>query len=567
MKLFADTCDILSKESGSIKKIEIISDAIKQIQNDQELNLFCLYLTGLIYPASIQKTINVGKALIRDAICKLTGITNVKWEENYKKFGEIGEAIEYILQNHNSIPSCLLENSLEYKPNENFSLIKLSQYIEKLSETSGSLAKVDILAELFSQLSPLQAKFATKILLQNLRIGVKEATVESALSKTFEVDKKQIAKLNFYIGDIGEVAIRCKEKNFENIEFKLFHPIKAMLASAEVEVDEIFKRMGSKVWTEYKYDGIRAHIHKKGDKVEIFTRDLKRITDQFPEVVEFFKKVPINTEKTPQEISFLLDGEIVPFSGGKIHPFAYIQKRLGRKENIENEVENNPAIFVAYDILYLNGELLFDNNLEYRRNILEKTFEGVGLMFSTRKIVGTENEFLDFFRESKNEGREGLMVKNAESKYEPGKRGINWLKYKQTLDPLDVVIMIAEYGEGKNAKYLSSYTFGVWDEKKENIIPIGRVASGATEEDLKYFTEYLPTITKEKIPNGYVVLPEVILEVGFENIQKSERYSSGYAVRFPRILRNRTGDKPLDEISTIDDVKKIYKTIEGITTK
>lgn len=567
MKLFANTCDILSKESGSIKKIEIISDAIKQIQNDHELNLFCLYLTGLIYPASIQKTINVGKALIRDAICKLTGITNVKWEENYKKFGEIGEAIEYILQNHNSIPSGLLENSLEYKPNENFSLIKLSQYIEKLSETSGSLAKVDILAELFSQLSPLQAKFATKILLQNLRIGVQEATVESALSKTFEVDKKQIAKLNFYIGDIGEVAIRCKEKNFENIEFKLFHPIKAMLASAEVEVDEIFKRMGSNVWTEYKYDGIRAHIHKKGDKVEIFTRDLKRITDQFPEVVEFFKKVRINTEETPQEISFLLDGEIVPFSGGKIHPFAYIQKRLGRKENIENEVENNPAIFVAYDILYLNGELLFDNNLEYRRNILEKTFEGVGLMFSTRKIVGTENEFLDFFRESKNEGREGLMVKNAESKYEPGKRGINWLKYKQTLDPLDVVIMIAEYGEGKNAKYLSSYTFGVWDEKKENIIPIGRVASGATEEDLKYFTEYLPTITKEKIPNGYVVLPEVILEVGFENIQKSERYSSGYAVRFPRILRNRTGDKPLDEISTIDDVKKIYKTIEGITTK
>lgn len=567
MKLFADTCDILSKESGSIKKIEIISDAIKQIQNDQELNLFCLYLTGLIYPASIQKTINVGKALIRDAICKLTGITNVKWEENYKKFGEIGEAIEYILQNHNSIPSGLLENSLEYKPNENFSLIKLSQYIEKLSETSGSLAKVDILAELFSQLPPLQAKFATKILLQNLRIGVQEATVESALSKTFEVDKKQIAKLNFYIGDIGEVAIRCKEKNFENIEFKLFHPIKAMLASAEVEVDEIFKRMGSNVWTEYKYDGIRAHIHKKDDKVEIFTRDLKRITDQFPEVVEFFKKVHINTEETPQEISFLLDGEIVPFSGGKIHPFAYIQKRLGRKENIENEVKNNPAVFVAYDILYLNGELLFDNNLEYRRNILEKTFEGVGLMFSTRKIVGTENEFLDFFRESKNEGREGLMVKNPDSKYEPGKRGINWLKYKQTLDPLDVVIMIAEYGEGKNAKYLSSYTFGVWDEKKENIIPIGRVASGATEEDLKYFTEYLPTITKEKIPNGYLVLPEVILEVGFENIQKSKRYSSGYAVRFPRILRNRTGDKPLDEISTIDDVKKIYKTIEGITTK
>jgi len=568
MKLFSQTCENLLNESGSLNKIEIISNALKKTKTNEEVYLFCLYLTGQIYPASIQKTINVGKALLRDAVINLIGITKEEWERKYREYGETGEAVFALLSetsfkksNKNSVDSALLviEKKYQYSPKENFSLDELSKYIDRLSETSGSLAKVDILTELLSNLSPLDAKFACKLLLQNLRIGVQEATVEAAIAKAFEVEKKQVSHLNFYLGNIGEVAIRCKNKNFSDVEFRLFHPIKAMLASAEVEVDEIFKRMNGEVWAEYKYDGVRAHIHKKDQRVEIYTRDLKRITDQFPDIVDYFLNI--------RPDNFLIDGEIVPFSGGTIHPFAYVQKRLGRKEGLEEEVKNNPAAFIAYDFLYYNNQVLFDMTLKDRRNLLERVFSNENMMFSSKKVVKTSDEFLDFFRKSKQEGREGLMIKNPESKYESGKRGIHWLKYKQTLDPLDVVIMIAEFGEGKNAKYLSSFTFGVWDEKKENIIPIGRVASGATEDDLKNFTEYLPTISKEKIPNGYKVQPMAILEVGFENIQQSDRYSSGYAVRFPRILRNRTGDKPLDEISTIDDVKRIYRLIEGKTTK
>lgn len=568
MKLFTQTCEKLLNESSSLNKIEIISNAIKEIKTNEELYLFSLYLTGKIYPSSTQKTINVGKALLRDAVINLTGISKEDWEKIYREYGETGDAVYKILsddlekgliRNIYDSEILLAEKNYKYSPSDNFSLEELSKYIDKLSDTSRNLAKANIITQLLSQLMPIEAKFTCKLLLQNLRIGVQEATVEAAIAKAFEVDKKQVTHLNFYLGDIGEVAIRCKEKNFSDVEFKLFHPIKAMLASAEVDVDEIFRRMNGEVWVEYKYDGVRAHVHKKDNRIEIFTRDLKRITDQFPEIVDHFLRI--------RPDNFLIDGEIVPFLGGKIHPFAYIQKRLGRKEGISKEAKNNPATFIAYDFLYYDNKVLFDMPLKERRNLLEQVFSNQEIILSTKKIVYTTNEFLNFFRQSKKEGREGLMIKNPESKYESGKRGIHWLKFKQTLDPLDVVIMIAEYGEGKNAKYLSSYTFGVWDEKKENIVPIGRVASGATEEDLKYFTEYLPTIAKEKIPNGYVVLPEVILEVGFENIQRSERYSSGYAVRFPRILRNRTGDKPLDEISTIDDVKRIYQLIKGKTTK
>jgi DNA ligase-1 len=560
MKLFASVCENLSNESGSIKKVEIISEALLNIKTDKELALFCLYLTGLLYPSSVQKTINVGKALIRDAVVKLLNISVEEWNKAYREFGETGETIQNLLENYKQVEGkkdsgdlISEEEQIIYNPKGDFELNKFEEYVDKLTTTSGSLAKVKIIAELLSQLKPIEAKYVCKLLLQNLRIGVQEATVESAIAKAFEVEKKQVSHLNFYLGDIGEVAIRSKEKNFSDVVFRLFHPIRAMLASAEVEIDEIFKRMNGSVWAEFKYDGIRAHVHKLGGRVEIFTRDQKRITEQFPEVVKFF------LEMEPD--NFLIDGEIVPFSGGKIHPFAYIQKRLGRKDLLQEEVDANPAAFIAYDFLFFNDEVLFEKPLTERRELLEKTFGPFKTMFSTKKIVLNENEFLDFFKQSKAEGREGLMIKNPESKYESGKRGIHWLKYKQTLDPLDVVILFAHWGEGKNAKYLSSFTFGVWDENHKEIIPVGRVASGMNEEELKYFTEYLPKIAIEEIESGYKVEPTQILEVGFENIQKSERYSSGYAVRFPRVLRLRTGDKPVEEISTIKDVIRGFELL------
>lgn len=567
MKLFAETCEKLSQESSTLNKIEIICNSIKEIKSDDELYLFSLYLTGVVYPSSVQKTINVGGAWVREATIKLLEIDKEAWDKAYKEFGESGETVQYLLSTHETRNTNAEAGDLftEIKNTQNNSndehgiaLQDFKNYIELLNQNSKSLVKVSIIQELLSKLDPLEAKYAMKILLGRMRIGVQEPTVEESIAKAFEIDKKQVKLLNFYIGDIGEVAVRSKHKNFENVEFQLLHPIRTMLASAEVEISEIFGRMGESVWAEYKYDGMRSHIHKKGDQIEIFTRDLKNVTKQFPEVAEIFKDVAHN---------FLIDGEIVPYKNGKIGMFAELQRRLGKKENIEEIAQNNPMSFIAYDILYLDGEIVLEKTLSERRELLESTF-GKKLMYSTKAVVKNEKEFMDFFMQSKSEGREGLLIKNPNSQYEPGKRGIHWLKYKQTLDPLDVVVMIAEYGEGKNAKYLSNYTFGVWDEKKENIIPVGRVYSGAKEEDLKYFTEYLPTIATEELPRGFKLEPRVIFEVGFENVQKSERYISGFAVRFPRILRirkdGRFDDKGLDEINTIKDVENAWKKLNGV---
>ncbi|MFW5720189.1 MAG: ATP-dependent DNA ligase [Candidatus Dojkabacteria bacterium] len=554
MKLFAQTCETLSTESSSLQKVETIAQALKSIPNDQELGLFCLYLTGSVYPVSIQKTINVGKAWLRDAACMLLGISKEQWSEAYAAFGETGEVIESLLQRYEKLELNMgLDIATPGDKNNAISLLVLAEYIELLNENSKSSVKVLIIADLLSRLTPLEAKYAAKLLLQRMRIGVQEASVEDGIAKAFDVDKKQVKHLNFYLGDIGEVAVRCKDKNFEDIEFRLFHPIKAMLASAEVDVEDIFKRMGDQVWAEYKYDGMRAHIHGEGGRIEIYTRDLKRVTDQFPEVVEHMKPLSL-------KMPFLVDGEIVPYKDGEIKAFADLQKRLGRKEKINEAARDNPTAYIAYDLLYLNRETLFGLTLQERRNKLEETF-GSDVMYSTKEVVSNSDAFLAFFRKSKEEGREGLLVKNPSSHYESGKRGIHWLKYKQTLDPLDVVVLEAEFGEGKNAKYLSNYIFGVWNHDRTELVPIGRVYSGIKEDELKHYTAYLPTIATEKTVKGYKLEPKEIFEVGFENIQKSERYTSGYAVRFPRILRIRTGDKPLDEISTIGDVEDGWRKL------
>lgn len=561
MPIFAKTCSLLEKESSNLKKVEIISENVLKFNSQEEMALFCVYLTGNVYPSNIQRSIHVGKAWVRDAVINITNKSKQEWNDQYREYGDIGLCTESLLSDNISTQNNIISDDKAYDKSslKEVPLTELKELIEDLYRNSSSKKKTQLIADFLIKLSPQESKYLVKLLTGRLRIGVQEASVENSISKAFGIESKKVKQLNFYLGDIGEVAVRCKERDFENVEFRLFHPIKAMLASSEVEIEDMFKRFGDKIWTEYKYDGMRAHIHYEKDQVEIFTRDLKNVTSQFPEVVEKIKKASHSIKEIE---SFLIDGEIVAFQEGKVMPFSYLQKRLGRKENIDKIAKENPCDFIAYDFLYFNKETLFEYPLKERREKLEQIFNSQ-LMYSSKAVVSSKEEFRKFFQSAKTLNLEGVMIKGAESKYESGKRGIQWLKYKETLDPLDVIVLSAEYGEGRNAKYLSNLTFGVLNKENKEITPIGRVYSGLTEEQLKELTPRFLNIQTEKIENGVNLKPEVILEVGFENIQKSERYSSGYAVRFPRVLRERTGDKPLDEISTLSDVENAFKKINN----
>lgn len=551
LNLFLETIKKLESTNSTNEKIKIIADALKQINIDEELSLFSRYLCGIIYPSYSPKKIHLGTKLLIQAIIKAYKLDKDTFQKFFKGSEDISECISKI---HTQCELSIRQSFIFSDKSMPKSLQDIQILFDEISNIASNIQKVNFIIDLIFNLPIETLLIVIKILTNSLRVGIKEAIVEKAISIAFNKNIKSIHKAMFYTGDIGEVAVHAKNNTIESIKFRLFHPIKVMLASSEENIDEIFERMKKDIWCEYKYDGIRAHIHKINNRVEIYTRDLKNITNQFPEIVEFFESI--------NQADFLLDGEIVPFQNNKIMQFSLLQKRLGRKEKIDIAAKENPCTFIAYDIIFSDGELVTDLPLHKRRALLENKFSSSGLLFSNYKIVNTKEEFIDFFKKSKEEGREGLMIKQIDSIYESGKRGINWIKYKETLDPLDVVIVKAEWGEGKNAKYLSQYTFAVWDEKKERLLEIGKVYSGATEALLEELTKKLQEYAIKELDNGYEVKPIIILEVAFENIQISDRYNGGYAVRFPRIIRERTGDKSLDEINTIKDVKKLYSKLQ-----
>lgn len=554
MKSFLELIKALEVTTSTLKKIDLISKYLLLVDMDSEVSISCLFLTGSIYPPISNKTLSVGSSLIKKAIVNVSGITHADFEKYYRSKGDLGNTAEEILSQHKPI----LKNKdfLLVNPNNPINEIKslndLLVIFDFIFSTRGNNDKVKIIENALYILSSDQISLFIKLLSGNMRIGVQSATVESAISKAFETDIKLVQKINFYIGDIGKTAIKCKSGDTAKFEFELFHPIYAMLASSEVEIEEIFKRFGLPIWCEYKYDGVRVHAHMKDDEVRLYTRDLKEITSQFPEVA----KQILEISKKNNISSVLIDGEIIPFQDGKILPFANIQKRLGRKTGIDELSRSNPCSIICYDLLYIEREVLFDSPLKERRAKAEDKLKG--LMFSELKFINNKTEFLDFFRTLKEEKLEGIMIKNPDSLYESGKRGINWIKYKQTLDPLDVVVTKGEFGNGKNSNLISLLTISVYNDKKTELLEIGRVYSGLSESQILELNNNFKEITIENNDKFSLFEPKIILEIAFENIQKSSRYNSGYAIRFPRVLKIRT-DKPLSEINTISDVKRYFE--------
>ena len=349
---------------------------------------------------------------------------------------------------------------------------------------------------------------------------------------------------------------QCKENMmpFESIKLKLFNPVRSMLFVKVNSIKEAFDTVGRPAAIEYKYDGFRLQVHKTKDKIKLYTRSLEDVTTQFPEVKDFIKANDI-----------VLDGELIAFDKktGRSKPFQEISQRIKRKYNIRQMIEEYPVKYVIFDILYYKKDIMsmpFGERSKLLRSIVSEIPNK--LEFSKQIITDDEKVAMDFFKKSLDEGNEGIMVKSLSQPYISGRKKQNGVKLKNILDPLDLVITKAEWGEGKRAKQLSSFTVSCW--KDNMLVEVGKVSTGIKEkEGITYetLTELLkPLITAEK-GKTVEVEPKIIIEVGYEEIQKSPSYSSGYALRFPRFLRIR--DKPLDEIATIKDIEKIYYLQRG----
>ena len=557
---FAGVADAVGATTKKLEKAALLGAYFGGLA-DEDLGLAARYFAGHVFPLYDARTTNVGGGMLRDAISEVTGLEVENLRPRYVRLGDSGD-VAY---------EAFAETKAEVNGAPTLTLAATQALIERLSETRGTKNKKALLVEALADATPSEAKYLVKLLVGDLRIGLKEGLVEDAVARAFARPLADVARVNMLTGDIGETAVRARRGALEGVAMRLFHPIKFMLATAAESAEDVARTMPEEFYVEDKFDGIRGQAHAQSGRVALYTRTLDEVTHRFPELVEPLKRLPTDA---------ILDGEILPARGAQILPFAELQKRLGRKTVGEELLASVPVVFVAYDLLYARGRVLFDEPLSERRRVLEeliasadaaaKGVEGDAdnagtLRLSEAKLIREADELDAEFDAARGRGNEGLMIKDPRSTYKPGKRGREWLKLKRALATLDVVVTAVEVGHGKRRHLLSDYTFAVRrSEEDPELLNVGKAYSGLTDVELAELTEWFRAHTLQEFAHGRVrtVEPKIVLEVTFDRVQESRRHKSGYALRFPRILRVR-GDKTPAEIDTLAAVRALAQTDAG----
>ena len=523
---------------ATLEKTRILAEYFRTL-NEDDLRRAAVYMSGRAFPPSQRRTLGLGWSSITKVISSVSGRDDEQLGLIFRKHSDpgdwAGEALDGATRS------------------EDVSLEDVETSLEAIRNARGN-AKAAPLESIVRRMHPEAARFFVKIISGEMRIGLSEGLVEAAIAEAFNVPITQVKRVHLITGDIGETAVRCKRGEFEASTITLFQPVRFMLASPVETPDEAFERMGADtVWTEEKYDGVRCQLHRLGSRVELFSRDLKETTGAFPELVEAAPSIGHDV---------LFDGEVLAHRDGRVLRFFELQRRLGRKKvdpSLRSEV---PVVLVIFDLLSLDGRTLLDEPLTTRRELLE----ALGLehpFLLARLEVATDPKHLDrIFAEARERGNEGLMVKDPVSPYTPGRRGLAWLKLKRPLATLDVAVTAVEWGHGKRKGVLSDYTFAVKDTETGRLVNVGKAYSGLTDAEIAGFTTKFLEMTVADQGYRRMVRPEVVLEVAFDSIQHSGRHLSGYALRFPRIVRIRD-DKTVDEIDTLERVAELYDRYFG----
>jgi len=516
--------------------------------SDEDLALAARYFAGQQFAQHDARKTNVGTGMLRDAIAEVTGLEVENLRPRYVRLGDSGE-VAY---------EAFAEATRE-TPAPRHTLAGMQSLMQTLSETRGTKNKKALLVGALAGATPLEAKYLVKLLVGDLRIGLKEGLVEDAVARAFGRELSSVARVNMLTGDIGETAVRARRGELEGVRMRLFHPIKFMLATAAADLADIARQMPEEFYVEDKFDGIRAQAHAEGARVALYTRTLDEVTHRFPELVAPLASLASDA---------VIDGEIVPVRGASILPFSELQKRLGRKTVSDELLAASPVAFIAYDLLYAAGRVLVEEPLEERRRVLEGIIPAelsATLRLSEAKRMGDVSGLDAEFDAARARGNEGLMIKDPRSSYKPGKRGREWLKLKRALATLDVVVTSVEVGHGKRRHLLSDYTFAVRrSEEDPELLNIGKAYSGLTDAELLELTDWFRAHTVQEFAHGRVrvVEPKIVLEVTFDRVQESKRHKGGYALRFPRILRLRD-DKTAAEIDTLEAVRKLVQEESG----
>lgn len=546
----------LSKTTKNLEKTHIIANFLKHVSiNDLEDVIYLLQ--GKVFAAYDEKKIGFSRQLSLKAIERASGSSSKEVMNLWKKIGDLGKVAEELVKNKKQ--RTLVSKEL--------SVNKVLENIRKLASLEGIGTvnkKISLVAELLSHSSPKDAKYIIRTVNEDLRVGVAGGILRDAIAEAFNVNKEEVEQTYNSLVDYAEVAKLAKEHKLKKGKSKIGRPLKVMLSVLVKDVNEAFEALGKPAQYEYKYDGFRLEIHKSGKEILLFTRRMENVTKQFPDVVENVKKYVKGDE-------FIIDGEAVGYDKktGKYLPFQSISQRIKRKYNIPEIIQKYPVELNLFDILFYKNKNLINEHLKKRRELLEKIVkpEKGKLVLTKKLITDDEKKANEFFKDAIKNGLEGVMIKNLSSNYKAGRYVGGWCKLKESLEPLDLVIIGGEWGSGKRAGFLSSFVLGC--KHGNEFLECGMMGTGIKEKEneggvtFKELTEKLkPLITEEK-GRHVKIKPKIVIEVEYEEIQKSPTYSSGYALRFPRFRRLRTNEKTADQANTLRDVERIYKVQRG----
>jgi DNA ligase-1 len=547
---FANVGEAIAGTPAKLEKIRLLADYLRGLTSEQ-LPIATPYFTGKAFAQSDPRTLQVGWAVIFRALQAATKVSYAEFHRVASTHGDAGKTAFEVLDGRTT-PQL-------------FSIRESGDLFENLHRARGPIAKAELLRNRFSKLSSREGQYVVKILTGDLRIGLREGLVEEAIAKAFSVPVEQVREANMLLGDIGQTALLASRNELAHAELSIFRPIKCMLATPEPTAQAVWKRFAeaggssrkltlsapATVYLEDKFDGIRAQLHRSAQQVEIFSRDLRRITTQFPELAD-------QARNFQEEL--IIDGEIIAFEKGRNLTFFDLQKRLGRKSDGDDlfarAAADVPVAFVIFDLLWLNGRSLLKIPLHERRGYLTSVRLPSHFQVARVMPVHSAAEIEQAFQQARQRLNEGLMIKDPESFYLPGNRGMFWFKLKRELATLDVVVVGAEFGHGKRNNVLSDYTFAVRDETTGDLLPIGKAYSGLTDAEIAELTEHFKQNTIADHGRYREVKPEVILEVAFNSIQPSQRHPSGLALRFPRIKAIRR-DKNVDTIDTLQYAREL----------
>jgi DNA ligase-1 len=548
---FVHLCEKILGTKSKNMKVNFLSEYLSSL-NEESLSIAVLFLSNRIFSPGSKATVNMGYSTIMRTLSEISVLDQNKIRQIYLKFGDMGALSEYAVSKKHTI-SLLQPHAL--------TLLSVHNQFRKIADTIGYKSnknKRNILKGLYLNSSPLEAKYLTKMINGEMRIGLTEGLVQVAVSRAFNQELRYVREAMLVLGNISQVTVLAKKSLLHTALIRPLNPVSYMLADVMFTAKEIINYYQKPLICEYKYDGIRAQMHKSGQQVRFFSRNLTDVTKAFPELANAAININLPSTSSLSDINLILDGEVIGFLHGKPLHFQLLQKRL-RKKNITEQIMNEvPLAYVVYDILYLNGEATIRKPLKARKEILSKISFREPINNSYQCIVNSKQRIIAVFKESRDMGHEGLILKDPDSLYYPGRRGRYWIKLKKELDTVDAIIVSAEYGHGKRAGTLSDYTFAVKDDYDDNQLRIiGKAYSGLTDEEINNITGKLRTSMIKDEGYRIVVRPEIVLEIAFDSIQRSDRHNSGFALRFPRI-KNIRKDKTVWDIDSLSKIKQIY---------